>query len=40
MKTLEHAYAYTSVRTHAQALRTHASCICTHTRACVHILRF
>jgi len=40
METLGHAYAYTRMHTHVQALRTHASCIRTHTQACVHMLWF
>ena len=31
MKTLGHAYAYMSMRTHALDLRAHTSCMCTHT---------
>ena len=31
MKTVGHAYAYTHMRTHAQALRVHTSCMRTHT---------
>ena len=40
METLGHAYAYTLMRTHAQALRAHASCMHTHTQACVRMLGF
>ena len=39
-ETLGHAYAYTRMRTHAQALRTHALCMRMHTWACVCMLGF
>ena len=36
-ETLGHAYTYTHMCKHAQALRTHASCMHMHTRACVRM---
>jgi len=40
METLGHAYVYTRMCTHAQALHTHASYMRTNTRACVCMVGF
>ena len=40
MEALGHAYAYTHMCKHAQALHAHALCMRTHTRAYVRMLGF